>query len=92
LLRQSDAQAAFAAFRVFYAQVVDQRPKTSTWKFFLVDDKRLCESCDEFRGELHELENDDDLYELFPYGDFIDNDVFQCLIHPNCRCIVERQG
>jgi hypothetical protein len=66
-----------------------QRPK-HTWVFTLVDDGKLCESCDEFRGEEATVEDPTELQEAFPYGEQVDAVTFACNIHPNCRCIMER--
>jgi hypothetical protein len=74
-----------------YAQLAPlQRPVTHTWVFTLVDDRKLCESCDEFRGESYEIEDPSELEEAFPYGEQVDAATFACNIHPNCRCVVER--
>jgi hypothetical protein len=49
------------------------------------------EQCDEFRGEAYQIEDQSELEESFPYGEQLDSNTFACNVHPNCRCIVERQ-
>lgn len=85
--------AKASAYYAAYAQLQPlQKPITHTWVFTSVDDNRLCESCDEFRGESYEIEDDDltPLEEAFPYGEQADVATFSCNIHPNCRCVAER--
>jgi hypothetical protein len=89
LQRLTKAAEAFLAFEVFRAQM--EKQKAQVWRFILVDDNRLCETCDEFRGELYELEDPEQLYEPFPDGEFLDNGTFACNIHPNCRCTCVRE-
>lgn len=76
-----------AAFKAFLAQ--NEKPKIHVWRFYLVGDSKTCNQCSEFKDEVYQLENEDDLLEFFPYGSFAKEDLFECNIHPNCRCIVE---
>jgi hypothetical protein len=84
--------AEAAAFYSHYAQLPPlQNSAKQSWIFILVDDGKLCEQCDEFRGEAYQIEDQSELEEAFPYGEQLDKETFSCNIHPNCRCIVERQ-
>lgn len=83
--------AEAAAYYSHYAQLAPlQKPVTHTWVFTLVNDRKLCESCDEFRGESYEIEDPSELEEAFLFGEQADLATFACNIHPNCRCVVER--
>jgi hypothetical protein len=83
--------AKASAYYSSYAQLPPlARPVTHSWVFTSVDDNRLCEQCDEFRGESYELEDPGELEEAFPFGEQVDSATFACNIHPNCRCIMER--
>jgi hypothetical protein len=91
LTRVAQALEAFAAFNGFQAAqaaIVDPRVKYSVWRFVLVSDDKLCESCLQFQGDEYELEDPDDLLGMFEYGEFLDLETFAPNVHPNCRCLI----
>jgi uncharacterized protein with gpF-like domain len=91
LLKQAEALEAFRAFQAFQAAVVSPRVKYSVWRFIIVDDKRTCEECAEYDDDVYELEDPNDLYGMFPYGEFTDDDTFAPNAHPNCRCMIVKE-
>lgn len=81
-----------AAYYSHYAQLAPLQGSTKhSWIFILVDDRKLCEQCDEFRGESYEVEDPSELEEAFPYGEALDEETFACNVHPNCRCMVVKE-
>lgn len=82
--RLTSALEAFRAFSAFYAQM------HSLWVFVTMRDDATCDECDSYDGELVDVLSDDDLYELFEYGDMVGDGVFKPNVHPNCRCILTK--
>lgn len=82
--------AKASAYYRSYAALPPLQRQTHTWVFTLVNDGKLCEQCDEFRGESYEVDDPSELEEAFPDGEQADLATFSCNIHPNCRCVVER--
>jgi len=84
--------AEAAAYYSHYAQLAPlQSSAKQSWTFILVDDGKLCEQCDEFRGESYEVEDPSELEEAFPYGEVVDEETFACNVHKNCRCMVVKE-
>ena len=80
----SSAFMAFLAFRAFVAQQLE------SWVFVSIGGEKVCEECDSHDGEVFEVESDDELLDLFEYGEFVDADTFKPNVHPNCRCYMKR--
>jgi hypothetical protein len=87
-----DAVNAVMAVESFEAAVVDPNIKFSTWLFVNSGNVNTCEKCDEYSGDTYELEDPDDLLDIFPFGVWVDEDTFACNVHLNCVCYVVRQS
>jgi uncharacterized protein with gpF-like domain len=93
-IEQEEDAGTFRAFhpcQAFRSAVADPRVKYSVWRFIIVDDKRLCAKCLRYDGDVYELEDPDDLYGMFPYGEWVDEDMFAPNVHPNCRCVIVKE-
>lgn len=65
--------------------------KYSAWRFVVVDDNKLCEGCTKHAGDFYELADPDDFYDMFEYGEWVNDDTFAPNVHPNCRCIIVKE-
>ena len=81
-----DAVNAVRAVKSFQAAVVDPNIKFSTWRFYNSKNPNTCEKCEEYDGDEYELDDPDDLKDIFPWGEFVADDTFACNVHPNCGC------
>jgi len=79
------------AVKRFEAAVVNPTIKFSTWLFVNSGNPNICEKCGDYSGDTYELEDPDDLLDIFPYGVFVADDTFACNVHPNCHCLVVRE-
>jgi hypothetical protein len=78
----------------FKAAVVKPAIRYTVWRYVteaLAPSPNLCEDCDDRAGDTFELEDPDDLLDMFEYGEWLDEDTFAVNIHPNCHCLVVRQ-
>ncbi len=85
--------AAFHAFTAFKAAVVNPAIHYSVWRYVteaLAPSPNLCEDCDSRSGDFFELEDPDDLLDMFPYGEWLDEDTFAVNWHPHCVCGIVR--
>ena len=64
--------------------------KYSVWHWFTMFDAKVCDDCDNYKGDEYELEDPNDLLLMFPYGYFKDEFIFAPMIHPHDRCTIER--
>jgi hypothetical protein len=78
-----EAFEAFLAFRAFIAQHLQ------SWVFMAVGDKP-CEECDSYDGEVFEVESEDELFDIFEYGELVDAETFKPNVHPNCFCFMKK--
>jgi len=87
-----DAVNAVLAAQSFQAAVVDPNIKFSTWLFVNSGNPNTCKKCDDYSNDEYELEDPDDLLDIFPYGVFVADDTFACNVHPNCGCYCVKQS
>lgn len=86
--------AAWASAHRFKAAVVNPAIRYSVWRYVteaLAPSPNLCVDCEDRAGDTFELEDPDDLLDMFPYGEWLDDNTFSPNIHPNCHCLVVRQ-
>jgi hypothetical protein len=84
------AVAAFRAFKAFEQTLAASR---SVWRYHTNPaSPNLCENCDDFDSEVYEVEYPNDLLEMFPYGEFVSDDMFMPNMHPHCKCTVVRES
>ena len=50
----------------------------------------LCKNCQEHNNDVYELQDPDELTDLFTYGEWLDEDTFAVNLHPNCVCLIVR--
>jgi len=77
------------AVKIFEAAVVNPAVRFSRWRFVNSGNPNTCVKCEDYAshgGDVYELEDPDDLYDIFPYGVFVADDTFACNVHPNCAC------
>ena len=67
------------AVKSFQAAVVDLNIKFSTWPFVNSGNPDTWKKCDNYSGDTYELEDPDDLLDIFPYGVFVADDTFATL-------------
>lgn len=60
------------------------------WRYEAVGDDRTCPECARCDGEIFEVEDSDELLDIFPYGEFMGAATFRPNVHPNCRCAMRR--
>ena len=87
-----EAVNAVMAVKSFQAAVVNANIKFSTWLFVNSGNPNTCKKCDDYSGDEYELEDPDDLLDIFPYGVFVADDTFACNVHPNCACYCIKQS
>ena len=87
-----DAVNAVIAVKSLQAAVVNPRIKFSNWLFVNSGNPNTCKKCNDYSGDIYELEDPDDLLEIFPYGVFVSDDTFACNVHPNCLCYCVKQS
>ena len=78
---------------LFKAAIVNPAIRYSVWRYVteaLAPSPNLCVDCDDRAGDSFELEDPDDLLDMFEYGEWLDEDTFAVNLHPNCRCLVVR--
>ena len=61
-----DAVNAVMAVKSFEAAVVDPTIKFSTWLFVNSGNPNTCKKCDNYGGDTYDLEDPDDLLDIFP--------------------------
>ena len=91
-LNEIGAVKAVNVVRSFEAAVVDPTNKFSTWLFVNSGNPNTCKKCDDYTGDEYELEDPDDLMDIFPYGVFVAEDTFAFNVHPNCTCYCVKQS
>ncbi|MGD0204145.1 MAG: hypothetical protein ABSC20_09615 [Candidatus Bathyarchaeia archaeon] len=82
------------AIEVFRAAVVDPRIRYTVWGYVtegLAPSPNMCDDCDDQNCDEFELEDPDDLLDMFPYGEWLDDDTFAVNLHPNCHCTIIRE-
>ena len=84
-----------AALSVFClkAAVVNPAIRYTVWRYEtegLAPSPNLCLNCDDHSSDLYELEDPDDLLDMFPWGEWLDDDSFAVNLHPNCHCLIVR--
>jgi hypothetical protein len=80
------AVEAVRAVRVLEASVVNPALKFSRWRFHNSQNPNTCFKCEDYDNDVFELEDSDDLHDIFPYGVFVADDTFACNVHPHCAC------
>jgi hypothetical protein len=86
--------AADWARKHLVAAIVNPAIRYTVWRYSteaLAPSPNLCVDCEDRAGDTFELEDPDDLLDMFEYGEWLDDDTFSPNIHPNCRCLVVRQ-
>jgi hypothetical protein len=68
----------------FEAAVVNPNIPASTWLFVNSCNLNTCKKYGDNGDDTYELEDPDDLIDIFPYGVFIAEDTFACNVYPNC--------
>lgn len=84
---------AFQAILALKAAVVNPAVKFTVWRYeieALSPSPNICKVCHGLEGDFYELEDPDDLLDMFPYGEWLDDDNFAVNQHPYCRCMVVR--
>ena len=56
----------------------------------LAPSPNLCHNCDNHQNDTYELTDPDELLDMFPWGEWLDDDTFAVNLHPNCHCLVVR--
>lgn len=77
----------------FRAAVVNPAIRYTVWHYVaegLAPSPNMCEDCAGRDGDLFELEDPDELLDMFEYGEWLDEDTFAVNIHPNCHCLIVR--
>jgi len=87
-----EAVNAVRAVRAVEAAVVNPNIKFSTWRFYNSKNPNTCHKCENYDGDEYELEDPDDLQDIFPFGEFVADDTFACNVHPNCLCYCVKQS
>lgn len=87
-----EAVNAVRAVRALEAAVVNPNVKCSTWLFHNSQNPNSCVKCEAYDGDEYELEDPDDLRDIFPYGEFVADDTFACNVHPNCGCFCTKES
>ena len=87
-----EAVIAVIAVKSFEAAVVDPNIKFSTWRFYNSKNPNTCAKCEDYDGDEYELDDPDDLTDIFPVGEFVADDTFACNVHPNCACYCVKQS
>ena len=85
--------AAILSVFSFKAAVVNPAIHYTVWRYEtegLAPSPNLCFNCDDLKGDLYELEDPDELLDMFPWGEWLDEDSFAVNLHPNCHCLVVR--
>ena len=78
-----EAVNAVRVVRAVEAAVVNPNIKFSTWRFYNSKNPNTCLKCEDYDGDEYELEDPDDLLDIFPWGEFVADDTFACNVHPN---------
>ncbi len=90
----SAAEWAYAHLvKSFRAAVVNPAIRYTVWRFVteaLAPSPNICHDCDSRSGDLFELEDPDELFDIFKYGEWLDDDTFSVNIHPHCHCLIVR--
>ena len=79
--------------KALQAAVVKPGIRYTVWRYEtegLAPSPNLCHNCDDHQNDVYELEDPDDLLDMFPYGEWLDDDTFSVNLHPNCHCLVVR--
>ena len=77
----------------FKAAVVNPAIRYTVWRYVtegLAPSPNLCRNCDDNKTDTYELKDPDELLDMFPWGEWLDDDTFAVNQHPNCRCLVVR--
>ena len=77
----------------FKAAVVNPAIRYTIWRYVtegLAPSPNLCHNCNDNKTETYELEDPDELLDMFPWGEWLDDDTFAVNLHPNCHCLVVR--
>ena len=75
------------------AAIVDLKIRYTVWRYeveALSPSPNICKTCENRKDDYYELDDPDDLLDMFPYGEWLDEDTFAVNQHPYCRCIVTR--
>ncbi len=75
------------------AAVVKPGIRYTVWRYEiegLAPSPNLCFNCDDHQNDVFELVDPDDLLDMFPFGEWLDDDTFSVNLHPNCHCLVVR--
>jgi hypothetical protein len=75
------------------AAVVKPGIRYTVWRYVtegLAPSPNLCHNCDNHQNDTYELTDPDELLDMFPWGEWLDDDTFAVNLHPNCHCIVKR--
>ncbi len=89
----ASALKAFENLAGFKAAIVNPAVKYTVWRYVvegLAPSPNICRLCYNRRTDLYELQDPDELRDMFPYGEWLDDDNFAVNQHPYCRCIVVR--
>ena len=77
----------------FRAAVVNPAIRYTVWRYVtegLAPSPNLCHNCDDHQNDTYELKDPDELLDMFPWGEWLDDDTFAVNLHPNCHCLVVR--
>ena len=85
--------AAVLSEIVLRAAVVNPAIRYTVWRYVtegLKPSPNLCQNCQDHNNDLFELQDPDELSDMFSYGEWLDEDTFALNLHPNCACLVVR--
>jgi hypothetical protein len=77
----------------FRAAVVNPAIRYTVWRYLtegLAPSPNLCRNCNNNKPDTYELEDPDELLDMFPWGEWLDDDTFAVNLHPNCHCLIKR--
>jgi hypothetical protein len=92
-VKVASAVKALDSLSRFRAAIVNPAIKYTVWRYVvegLAPSPNICGLCYNRRTDFYELKDPDDLGDMFPYGEWLDDDNFAVNQHPYCRCIVVR--
>ena len=75
------------------AAVVNPAIRYTIWRYVtegLKPSPNLCQNCKDHKNAVYEMQDPDELSDMFPYGEWLDEDTFAVNLHPNCVCLVVR--
>jgi hypothetical protein len=84
----------FIFLELLQEAIVDPNINFTVWQYYtqaLAPSPNMCWLCGDRNGDLYELKDPDDLLNMFPYGEWVDEDTFAVNQHPHCLCVIKRK-